>query len=390
VAVCVVVLAGCVNGAAPPEPEPPALSLEVTTVEGPEIPVLGTDTTFDVGTWNLEWFGDASNGPSPEDRQLANVATFMDAAGVDLWGVQEVTSAAQFEALLDRLARYDGLLATDSGVVDGVAYYSGFGGNEMKVGLVYRAGAIRVDSARVILTDHDYAFAGRPPLKVHLTVDDDGASTALAVIVLHAKAGADPDDRDRRADGSTALLAYLDARYPDAPVLVIGDFNDDVDTSIADGYPSPYANFVDSAGYAFPTAALSAAGETSMVFYPDVIDHQLGTDELTAYYVDGSAAVVPADRWFDAYAESTSDHYPVTARYTVPGGAIASGPAGVRVELRWAGAGSAAVDIYRDGALRVRTENDGAYVDTVAEDATVTYRVCEAATAVCSGDVVYP
>ncbi|MFO7894440.1 MAG: hypothetical protein R6U63_11960, partial [Longimicrobiales bacterium] len=175
-----------------------------------------------------------------------------------------------------------------------------------------------------------------------------------------------------------------------APVLVIGDFNDDVDASIADGYPSPYADFVDAAGYAFPTAALSAAGETSMVYYPDVIDHQLATDELLADYVDGSAAVVPADRWLTAYPESTSDHYPVVARYLLPGGAIASGPAGVRLELRWSGADSDAVDLYRDGALLARTENDGEHVDTVAIEAgTVTYRVCEAATAVCSGDVVY-
>ncbi len=393
----VVVLAGavvamgvsaCYNGTAPPEPRPATLSLEVAAAPGPEIPLIGTDSTFDAGTWNLEWFGDPSNGPSPEERQLENVATLMDAAGVDLWAVQEVTGGDQFDALVDRLVHYDGLLATDPVVMDGEAYYSGFDGNEMKVGLVYRSGEIRVDSARVILTDHDFDFAGRPPVKVHLTVGDD-PSTALAVIVLHAKAGADPEDRDRRADGAAALMAYLDARYPDAPVLVIGDFNDDVDTSIADGYPSPYADFVDAAGYAFPTAALSAAGETSMVYYPDVIDHQMATDELMAHYVDGTAAVVPADRWLEAYPESTSDHYPVVARYILPGGAIASGPV-LRVALRWSGASSTAVDIYRDGALRVRTENDGEHVDTVAVEAeSVTYRVCEAATAVCSGEAVY-
>ncbi|MFO7892404.1 MAG: endonuclease/exonuclease/phosphatase family protein, partial [Longimicrobiales bacterium] len=272
-------LAGCAAG---PDPGPvvPELSLEVAAAEGPGIPVLGTDSTLDIGTWNLEWFGDPSNGPSPEDRQLANVTSVIDATGIDLWAVQEVGQVYQFDALVSDLFRYDGLLATDPEVVDGAAYYSDFGGNELKVGLVYRAGAITVDSARVILTPYDYEFAGRPPLQVHLTVGDDGAATPLVVIVLHAKAGAEPEDRDRRADGAAALKAFLDARYPDAPVLVIGDFNDDVDASIADGYPSPYADFVDAAGYAFPTAALSAAGETSMVYYPDVIDHQLTTDEL--------------------------------------------------------------------------------------------------------------
>ena len=380
---------GCASA---PDPEPTVsdLSLEVTAAEGPGIPLLGTDSTLDIGTWNLEWFGDPSNGPSPEVRQLRNVTSLIDATGIDLWAVQEVGQVYQFDALASDLTAYGGLLATDPEVVDGAAYYSDFGGNELKVGLIYRAGAITVDSARVILTGYDHEFAGRPPLQVHLTVGDDSTATPLVVIVLHAKAGADAADRDRRAAGSEALLAYLDERYPAAAVLVLGDFNDDVDESITAGRPSPYANFVDSAGYAFPTAALSAAGESSMVFYPDVIDHQLATDELMAHYLEGTAAVAPAAEWIEAYAESTSDHFPVVARYLVPGGAIASGPARAYVQLQWSGADSDAVDIYRDTALLARTANDGAYVDGVAAGATVIYRVCEAATEVCSDEVTYP
>lgn len=388
VALC---LAGCTNGeTAPPEPQTHEIDLTVAAAAGPAIPVLGTDSTFDVGTWNLEWFGSPTNGPSPEDRQLDNVAGLMDAAGIDLWALEEVVGEAQFDALIDALPGYDGLLATDPVVTEGAAYYSGFGGNEQKVGLVYRSGAIRVDSARVILTDHDYDFAGRPPVKVSLTVGDGGTTTSLTTLVLHAKAGSDPQDRNRRENGATALKAYLDAHYPEAMVLVAGDFNDDVDTSIATGYPSPYAGFVDSGAYAFPTAALSAAGEHSTVFYSDMIDHQLVTDELGADYVVGTAAVVPADDWLAAYPESTSDHYPVVARYRIPGGAIASGPARVYVELQWDGAETTQVDLYRDGVRRLRTANDGVQVDTVGAPVdSVAYRICEAATEVCSADVVY-
>ncbi len=383
--------AGCSNGGVgPEEPSPNEITLSVATVQGSGIPVLGTDSTFDVGTWNLEWFGAPSNGPSPEDRQLDNVASLMDATGIDLWAVEEVVSETQFAALDDRLARYDVLLANDPSVTDGPAYYNDFGGNEQKVGLVYRAGVIRVDSARVILTDHDYDFAGRPPLKVGLTLDPDGAATAFTVLVLHAKAGSDLQDRDRRENGATALKAYLDAHYPDALVLVAGDFNDDVDTSIATGQPSPYANFVDSDAYAFPTAALSAAGDHSTVFYSDMIDHQLVTDDLLADYVTGSAAVVPADDWLASYPESTSDHYPVMARYVIPGGAIASGPAHVNVELHWDGAETSQVDLYRDGVFYLQTANDGVEPDTVSAAVdSVVYRVCEAATEACSDDVVY-
>lgn len=381
---------GCATA---PDTGPPLSDITLTVdavAASSDIPGLGTDSTLDIGTWNLEWFGDPSNGPSPEDRQLDNVATLMDATGIDIWAVEEVVSEVQFQALLDRLPRYDATLANDPDVTDGPAYYNDFGGNEQKVGLIWRSDAITVDSARVILTDHDYDFAGRPPVKFSLTVGSADTTSALTVIVLHAKAGSAPEDRDRRENGAIALQARLDARYPNADVLVIGDFNDDVDTSIATGHPSPYAGFVDSDAYAFTTAALSADGDHSTVFYPEMIDHQLATDELLGHYVHGSAQVVPADQWFDSYPESTSDHYPVVARYILPGGAIASGPARVAVKLEWDGAETALVDLYRDGAFYLQTENDGVYVDSVSLPVdSVVYRVCETEATVCSPSVAY-
>jgi endonuclease/exonuclease/phosphatase family metal-dependent hydrolase len=378
------VLTGC-GGAT--EPDTP-FELVAAAAELPAIPVLGTDTTLDIGTWNLEWFGDGGNGPSPEGRQLDNVWTVLDATGVDLWAVQEVARAGHFEDLVAQLAGYDGLLATDPRVADGAAYYSDFGGGEQKVGLLYRTRAVTVDSARVILAGHDDDFAGRPPVEAHLTVGDSGGA-ALVVIVLHAKAGAAAADRDRRARGSDALKAYLDAAHPGSRVLVIGDFNDDVDTSIVAGHPSPYRNFVDDTAYAFLTAALSAAGETSTVFYADMIDHHLGSDELAADYVDGSARVAPADAWLPAYAESTSDHFPVLARYASPGGAVAFTTGGLRhVDLRWTGGETERVDVYRDGTRVVTTANDGRYIDSVddAVGAVVVYRVCEADSDPCTED----
>ena len=31
-----------------------------------QVPKIGTDSTLDVATWNIEWFGDSLNGPSNE------------------------------------------------------------------------------------------------------------------------------------------------------------------------------------------------------------------------------------------------------------------------------------------------------------------------------------
>src|SRR5262249_49513315 len=104
-------------------------------------------------------------------------------------------------------------------------------------------------------------------------------------------------------------------------VWVVGDFNDDVDTSITTGNASPYANFVtDTARYRFPTKALSDAGIASTTSFPDTIDHHLNSNEANATYVAGSVEVFRVDSFIPNYGSTTSDHFPVLSRYTFGSG----------------------------------------------------------------------
>lgn len=304
-------LAACENPGAPaPLARPEAASLAT-------IPAQGTSSTLDFGTWNLEWFGYESEGPSNETLQLQNVRDVIAGADLDIWGVQEVVSVSHFDDLVSQLSGYDGFLANDPMVTDGAAYYSDFSGTEQKVGLIYKTSHATVKSARVILTAYDYEWAGRPPLEVQLSVSLNGVTQDLTVIVLHAKAGSQSGDWDRRSKASAALKSYLDSTYPTQRVMVIGDFNDDVDASIVRPKASPYANFVaDSLDYRFPTGALSAAGISSTVYYSDMVDHHLGSNDVQASYVAGSATVLRVDEYVADYDQTTSDHFPVLTRYT--------------------------------------------------------------------------
>jgi hypothetical protein len=58
--------------------------------------------------------------------------------------------------------------------------------------------------------------------------------------------------------------------------------------------------------------------------------------------------------------------------------------------LKWRGATSANVDIYRDGVVIATTPNDGLYDDSTGTtgQASFTYQVCEAGTSTCSNEVV--
>lgn len=287
------------------------------------VPAQGTATTLDVADWNIEWFGAPDFGPTNEPLQQANVRDVIAGADVDIWGLEEVVSKAAWDTLVARLPGYAGVLANDPSVLNGPQYYSDFSNTEQKVALLYKSSVATVRSAQIILTQYDYDFAGRPPMEVKLTATVNGATEDLVVIVMHMKSGADATSRQRRENASVALKSYLDTTYPTQKVMVIGDWNDDVDTSILAGSPTPFANFVnDPARYTFPTKALSDAHIASTVSYPDFIDHQLGTNEEMADYVSNSAHVLRADQYIANYGTTTTDHYPVISQWTIPGGGV--------------------------------------------------------------------
>lgn len=277
------------------------------------VPAQGSATTLDVGSWNVEWFGDASNGPSNDALQLSNVKDVIAGADLDVWGLEEVVDATEWSSLKSQLTGYTGILANDASVTSGSTYYSA---SEQKVGLIFRTSMATVLSSRIILTGNDSDFAGRPPLEVKLRITLNGTTEDVVFIVLHMKAFNDVASWQRRQNASIALKSYLDATYPTQKVVVVGDWNDDVDTSITSGQPSPYANFVsDAARYTYPTKALSDAGVASTVSFSDMIDHHLDSNEMYASYVAGSALVFRADSYIASYGTTTTDHYPVITRY---------------------------------------------------------------------------
>lgn len=280
------------------------------------IPSKGTAATLDIASWNLEWFGDSGNGPSNETLQLSNARDVISGADMDIWGFAEIVSQTQWNSLESQLPGYTGFMAKESNVINGAAYYSDFNGTEQNVAILYKSSVATVQDARIILTANDYDFGGRPPMQVTLRVTLNEVSEDIVVIVQHPKCCSDTTSWQRRVNASNALKAYLDATFPSQKVWVIGDFNDDVDTSITPSHASPYANFVnDSARYTFPSKALSDAGIASTVDYPDTIDHHLNTNESNALYVPGSVEVYRVDQYISSYGTTTSDHFPVLSRY---------------------------------------------------------------------------
>ena len=317
------VLSAACGSSAPviPDPDPPP---DTTPTPDPDpdpipVPALGTDTTLDIVTWNILFFGAANQGPTDEILQRARARDVILGTDADVWAVQEIVVASAFEELVARLPGYSGLLVTDTEVTDGTNYYRA---DELKVGIIYKTEVLEPLASRVILTGFDYEFAGRPPLEVQARVTVGGsAATEIVIVVLHAKASTDAESWERRAGAAAGLKDHLDDSWPDAFVIVPGDWNDDLDESITAGRDTPYRLFLEAAPtWDFPTAELGAGGATSILGYDDVIDHILTSDEAMALYEDGSAVIVGVNEHIPDYRNTTSDHLPVLVRLRPPGG----------------------------------------------------------------------
>ncbi|PTL82911.1 putative Ig domain-containing protein [Vitiosangium sp. GDMCC 1.1324] len=292
----------------------------------------GTDTfAFKVANWNLEWFGDPSNGPTNDALQLDNVKRVITTTGADFWGLQELVDATEFEALKQQTG-YDGFMANDPGITSGSYYYSA---DEQKVGVLFNPAVVSVVEKKLILTSNDYDFAGRPPLQVKLRITRNGASQDVVAIILHMKAQTDSSvtSYNRRQSAGVALKSYLDTQLASTPFIVLGDWNDDVDESIlrnttSGAYlPTPYQNFLDdAANYTFVTRPLSLSGQRSTVGNTQFIDHELVSNELLTSYVPKSAQVLNPDTYISQYKATTTDHYPVTSRFVFSAGAPATAP----------------------------------------------------------------
>jgi len=231
---------------------------------------------------------------------------------VDLWGLEEVVGTSQFASMVTSLPGFASIVATD--IPGGGAYYAAA---EQKVGILYRQSKLSVISKQLILTASQYDFAYRPPLEIKLHATGSGVTQDFYVIVLHMKADADQTSYDRRVAAGVDLKTYLDSTRANDAVMVIGDWNDDVDTSIFASNPSPYANLVtDSAHYRFATKELSDTNQHTTVSFASTIDHQLLNAALMPFYQTGSATVTHPS--ITAYSSTTTDHYPVTTHYVFP------------------------------------------------------------------------
>jgi hypothetical protein len=293
---------------------------------------LDPDASFDVVNWNIEWFS-GTNGPTDDLLQEKNALTLMRKMDADVYACTEIVDTLAFKALVDSLGSKVGdykyfvsKYASNASDINSVNYATG-----QKLAFAYRASIVTPIKVEPIFYTADasapiYNFwaSGRFPYMMEADVKMNGITKRITFIVIHAKAQNSTDAYLRRQNAAIALKSYMDTNLSKANIVLLGDFNDDLDFTIApaadtggDFPKSSYSVIVDdSVNYIALTLPLSRLGERSTASFPNVIDHVMVSDDFFPTYVQGTAQILnELSQIIPSFPSTTSDHYPVLSRY---------------------------------------------------------------------------
>jgi hypothetical protein len=325
-----------------------ALNKQIGSLAGSSWPKADT---FDIVSYNLEFFGTdvkgsdgVEFGPTDDALQIENVAKVMNKLNADVYVVQEVSDDPSLDLLIQKIningKTFDKSIST--------SWSYSFNDPEadfppQKLVVLYNTQTTTVKSTRVMFkkmydevlagtrtlpnypgttpttnTSSSFFSSGRLPYLVKIETNIGGIKKEINLIDLHARAnsGSDISRYNMRKYDAEVLKDSLDAEYPNSNFMILGDFNDDVKSSVIAGNPSSYQKIVeDTNNYNALTLGISQAGAYSFLSSGGFLDHIVISNELTDQYIPNSIAVYDPRNDIANYTNTTSDHGPVIARF---------------------------------------------------------------------------
>lgn len=269
----------------------------------------GTDSTFEVMSWNIEWFPKTAN-------TVDSVKVIIEALDIDVIAIQEIDNETEFDSMLEELDGWEGF---------------SFISTYLELAYIYNSENVEVDSIYEILTDNSRVFP-RPPLVMEVN------SNGVDYIILnnHLKCCGDGymntanlwDEEVRRRDACLLVDSYIAANWPDEKVILLGDLNDRLNDSENNNV---FQNFIDdSTSYRFldMEIALGDQDDWSYPSWPSHLDHVLISNELFNEFDLNNASIetIKIENYladgFDDYDQYISDHRPIAIK--IPYSSLAS------------------------------------------------------------------
>jgi hypothetical protein len=292
--------------------------------------------TLEVVNWNLEWFGSPAFGPANDNQQEQNVKTILQNLGADIYGFSEIVDTARLGNVVRQLPEgYSYVVSNFGSHTNTTETRATPLAEAQKLAFVYKTSMFSNVTTAALLSkgintaldvssaSYNNWSSGRYPFMMSADVTLHGITKNVKFVLIHAKANTSPtiQSYNRRKAGADSLYALLNAGYATDNIVLLGDFNDDLDQTITAGINPPttsYISFIsDSVNYPSVTSPLSRSGRKSTVSYNDVIDHVILSNEMREYYMNNSASILTdVAGLVTAFGSTTTDHYPVFTRYS--------------------------------------------------------------------------
>ena len=257
---------------------------------------FGTTNNLDVVTWNLEWFAKS------DQITIDSLVVAINALDIDIVAVQEISNVAEFQTLISQLSGYSGYTSVSN----------------LRLGYIYKSSLI-VNSINTIFSNDTYNFAGRPPLVMNFSFNNEDVS----IINIHLKCCGDgildlndpSDEETRRYNAMNMIKSHIDQNLLNDNVIILGDCNDLITDNISNNVFSQCIN--DSMNYSFADLQIANGSSSNWSYpsWPSHLDHILITNELNNELSSGLIETIPIDDFlpggFSTYDAIISDHMPV-------------------------------------------------------------------------------
>jgi endonuclease/exonuclease/phosphatase family metal-dependent hydrolase len=281
------------------------ISTQLLTAQSLEDLSFGTDSTFEVVSWNIEWF--PKNGQVTAD----SVKTILQSLAADVYALQEIDDTTLLKQVVSTIPGYACHFK-----------FSHYGG----LAYVYNTNTVQVNKKYEIYTSQPYwnAFP-RSPQVLELTFNNE----EYVIIDNHLKCCGDgvldlndtSDEENRRLRAVNLLKTYIDSIFSNDKVIVVGDWNDILTDPTPNNVFNSFLNDSDYLFVDFPIA-LGSSANFSFPTWPSHLDHILITDELFADFSkpNSELSCIRIDDYmssWNAYDYNISDHRPVGLKLEV-------------------------------------------------------------------------
>ncbi len=241
--------------------------------------------TLEIVTWNIENF-------PMQGSTVAQVIEIIQNMDVDVIAVQEITSSSDFRAVVNGLEGWEGELFNVRGGID--------------LGYLYKTSEITSIAPLEILFDDLRSPFPRQPVVTEVTHIN---GLTVKIVNIHLKCC--NDGIERRRNASNLMKDFFDINEANTNLVVVGDWNDDLD----DG--APFQDFEDDAeNYQFADLNIANGPSANWSFpsFPSHIDHILISNELFDNLVGSST--IRLEGCVSNFSRNVSDHRPVMAVFS--------------------------------------------------------------------------